>query len=86
MAVNKAPSGNDNPSDRQKIKQINYKLKQNRTLMKGFRREERFFCNPNNHIYDKESCTIIWKHIEELERRHERIKYDKLLVEYLAEE
>lgn len=69
------------PMCNDRVKRINNKMKRNLFLLKEFKKEERFFCNPNSHIYDKESCKIIWNHIETLEKKNRSLQYNKLLIE-----
>ena len=69
-----------------KINQLNNQIKRNKLLLKEFRKEERFFCNPNSHIYNKNSCAIIWNHIENLEKKNKRLKFNKLLIESSSDE
>ena len=63
-----------------KVEKLNNQIKRNKFLMKEFRNEERYFCNPNSHIYDKNCCKVIWQHIENLEKKTRRLEYNKLLL------
>lgn len=74
VVLNTIPNGGD------KLNKMNYQIKRNKILLKEFRNEERFFCNPNSHIYDVNCCKIIWEHIENLEKKKKRLNFNKLLI------